>query len=474
MKQRDILNRAASRGIEYRENVGRISPHPKAEASVLRALFDTGLPEDGRGADEVLDQLADAAEQGLVGSTGDAFFGWVMGASHPIGIAADWLTSAWGQNSAIYQTAPAAAIAEEVAGEWLIDLLRLPPQSSIAFTTGATMASFICLAAARGEVLRRHGWDLEAKGQFGAPEVRVFVSEEAHSSIFADLRYLGFGHERLKLIKVDQQGHLLIDDLEEKVAGYNGPAIVIAQAGHINTGACDDFQAIHAIAKSSNAWLHVDGAFGLWAQSSAKLSFLCKGVDLADSWAVDGHKWLQVPYESGFAIVKDKVAHCRAMATTAGYLNETPEDGRNPTYYGPELSRRARGFTVWAVLQHLGRNGVSDIVDGNVANARQLAASFAKEQGIRVLHEVYLNQVTVNFEDEDGYSQALSQRMVQAVQKNKHWFVKEADWRGQVVLRFSFSSMTKTEAQIDELSEFITQTWRSLNIEAACLDKQTV
>ncbi|PHR01274.1 MAG: aspartate aminotransferase family protein [Sulfitobacter sp.] len=458
----EILSHAAKYGIEYRNKVKTKSPYPVSDANGLRRLFDIALPDKGRPAVDVINQLVHSSEQGLVGSTGDAFFGWVMGASNTVGIAADWLTSAWGQNSAIYQTAPSAAIAEEVAGKWLIDLLKLPAESSVAFTTGATMASFISLAAARGEVLRRHCWDLEAQGMFSAPEVKVYVSEEAHSSIFAVLRYLGFGHERLIRVAAIEDGAMSVADLEARLQDGGGPSIIIAQAGHINTGACDDFKAISSLAKKANAWLHIDGAFGLWAQSSAKLSYLCDGVDKADSWAVDGHKWIQVPYDSGYAIIKDKTAHCRAMATTAGYLNETVEDGRNPTHFAPELSRRARGFTVWAVLQHLGRQGISKIVEGNVYNARQLATHLKRAKGIRVLHKVYLNQLAVMFEDDFGPSSDLTLKVVTTLQEENRWFVKEAEWRGKTILRISFSSATKTEAQIQDIAGDIVRIWQDI------------
>ena len=467
MTQKQLLNHAAELALGYRDQVNQISPYPSASADDLRALFDTGLPDSGRPGTDVLSQLSDVATPGLVGSTGEAFFGWVMGASNPVGIAADWLTSAWGQNSAIYQTAPSAAIAEEVAGNYLTDLLDLPPESSIAFTTGATMASFISLAAARSEVLKRHGWDIEEMGMFSAPEVRVFVSEEAHSAIFAALRYLGFGSQRLIRVASDFQGRMDPTDLAAKLSAHEGPTIIIAQAGHINTGACDDFNTISALAKTHNAWLHVDGAFGLWAKASPTYAHLCKDAELADSWAVDGHKWLQVPYDSGFAIIKNRDAHCRAMATTAGYLNENPEDGRNPTYFVPEISRRARGFTVWAVLQSMGRDGVARIVEQNCANATALSSRLADMPGVRILHQVHLNQISVVFEDPCDPTTNRTLDVVAMLNKNRDRFVKEATWRGQVIMRLSFSSAPQTPEQIDQFATEISDCWATIRAKTA-------
>ncbi|MEE9428987.1 MAG: pyridoxal-dependent decarboxylase [Paracoccaceae bacterium] len=461
MTEQDYLQLAAQRGMAYRQTVNEQNPYPRANTEELRALFDTGLPEHPRPGNEVLTQLADAAEAGLVAASGDAFYGWVMGASDPVGTAADWLTSAWGQNSAIYQTAPSAAIAEEIAGKYLIDLLCLPAQSSFAFTTGATVASFIGLAAARSEILHRQGWDLEKQGMFGAPEIPVLLSKEAHSAISVALRYLGFGSNCLHRIKADADGRMRPDDLAEKLAKLNCPSIVIAQSGHINTGACDNLDEIGDLTLKHAAWLHVDGAFGLWASASPTHAHLCAGVEKADSWAVDGHKWLQVPFDSGFAFVKNKDAHCRAMAMTAGYLNETPEDGRNPTYYSLELSRRARGFSVWAVLQSLGRAGVREIVDGNCNNATRLAKILVAVPGIRLLHNVVLNQVSLVFEDPDS-GVARTVAVVEALQKDGRWFVKEAQWRDETIMRLSFSSTTKTDAQIDEFGAAILACWEEV------------
>ena len=462
MNEQDYLKQAATRGLAYLDKVNETKPYPLLDANGLRALFDTGLPQKGRAGQDVLTQLADAAEAGLVGLTGNAFYGWVMGSSHTVGVAADWLTSVWGQNSAIYQTAPSAAIAEETAGKWLIDLLGLPEHSSIGFTTGATMAGFTCLAAARSQVLHKAGWDIEAQGQFGAPEINVYVSTEAHSTVFVALRYLGFGHKRLIMVDADSEGRMVTTDLAKKLSGQTGQSIIIAQAGHINTGAFDDFSAISALAAKHDAWMHIDGAFGLWAKASSEYAGLCEGAENADSWSVDGHKWLQVPYDSGFAIVKHPQAHARAMAISAGYLIHSSNDGRIPTNYVPELSRRARGFAVWAVLQTMGRDGIAAIVEGNCSNAARLAARLSAIDGIRILNQISLNQIAVVFEDKDPEIRSRTQEVVKALQDDGRWYVQEAVWRGETILRLSFSSATKPDAQVDIFADAIVACWESV------------
>ncbi len=461
---RELLETAGERAISFRENNEEISPYPQVGVEHLRKMFDVSLPQKGRSGKDVINQLADAAEQGLVGISSKKFYGWVMGSSHPAGIAADWLTSAWAQNAAIYQTAPSAAVTEEVAGKWLLDLLDLPRKSTFAFTTGATMASVICLAAARSEVLKKAGWDLEADGMFGAPEVKAFISEEAHATIYSGLRFLGFGKTRLVQVSSDDEGRMNAEDLAEKLLSHSGPKIIIAQAGHINSAAFDDFVAISKLSCKHDAWLHIDGAFGLWARTSPKYRNLCNDVELADSWSIDGHKLLQVPYDSGYAIIKNPDAHMRAMATSASYLNESSEDGRNPTSFAPELSRRARGFTLWAVLQTLGREGVTALVEENCQAAAQLANRLTKVPGICLLHKPYLNQLAISFNDIGSKTdqQQTTIRTLKKVQTQQCWFLKEAVWKGKTILRVSFSSMPNSTQEIDELADAIIDAYRSV------------
>ncbi|MEO1239947.1 MAG: pyridoxal-dependent decarboxylase, partial [Pseudomonadota bacterium] len=274
--------------------------HPTATAEELRARFCVPLPEGPRDGVAVLDDLVAAAKDGLVGNTDGSFFAWVMGGSSPVGVAADWLTSAWGQNAAIYQTAPAAAIAEEAVSAWLLDLLDLPRDASVGFVTGATMAAFVGLAAARTSVLQRAGHDFEAQGLQGAPIIKVFLSDDAHITNYSALRYIGLGDANIVKIPSDTQGRMIVADLAAQLDAHAGPKIIIAQAGHINSGAFEDFGAISTLSRQHDAWLHVDGAFGLWARATQSRAHLTDHVDLADSWSVDGHKWLQIPYDSGF------------------------------------------------------------------------------------------------------------------------------------------------------------------------------
>ena len=365
-----------------------------------------------------------------------------MGGSHLAGVAADWLTSAWGQNAAIYQTAPAAAIAEETAAAWLLDLIDLPRASSVGFATGATMASFAGLAAARGEVLRRAGCDLDAVGLQGAPTIRVFISDEAHASNFAALRLLGFGEANLVRITTDDQGRLDPRALGGAMAVRSGPKIVVCQAGHINSGAFDRFEAIADLTAAHGAWMHVDGAFGLWARAVPELREQCRGVERANSWAVDGHKWLQFPYDSGFAIVRHADAHRRAMDITASYLTEDPRDGRNPTQFGPELSRRARGFVVWAVLQTLGREGVAAMVRRHVDCAGLIADRLVPVPGIRIENDVRLNQVALSFgrSADDPEAGCLTRKVAEGLNAGGRFFVRTAEWRGRTILRLSVTA----------------------------------
>lgn len=452
---RALADWVADRAVAFRRQTALAPPRPEASPRKLRAVFDVGLPDEGRRGDEVLALLDRAAQEGLVRNIGPRFFGWVMGASHPVGVAAEWLTAAWGQNAAIYHTSPAAAAAEEVSANWLLDLLQLPRECSVGFSTGATMASFICLATARAEVLRKIGYALDEGGLIGAPPVTVFIGEEAHASVYSALRYLGFGRRNIVSVPSDPEGRMLPAELSTRMEGASGAKIVVAQAGQINTGAFDPLREIAAFAERSGAWLHVDGAFGLWARAVPELAGMCDGADLADSWAVDGHKWLQVPYDSGFAIVRDASAHRRAMDISATYLGDTPADGRNPTQYGPELSRRARGFAVWAVLQALGRNGVADLVRRHCQYARLLAKSLRSVPGIHVHNDVCLNQVVVSFgagpEGEDG----VTDQVIAALERENAVFVEGATWKGRRVMRVSIVSHETAAADVEYLANAI-------------------
>ncbi|MCV2871954.1 aminotransferase class V-fold PLP-dependent enzyme [Defluviimonas sp. WL0050] len=456
----DVLTRAASYARGYRSSKHPISP--SASAAALRERFCLPLTNDGFPGGRVIDELIAAAEPGLVGNTDPNFYAWVMGASDPVGVAADWLTSAWGQNAAIYQSSPAAATAEEAVEAWLLELLDLPRDSSVGFVSGATMAAFVSLAAARGEVLRRYGYDIDAEGLQGAPKVHVFLSDDAHVTNYAALRQLGFGEANFHRLPSDEAGLMRPKDLAASMIRAEGPKIIVAQAGHINSGGFEPLAEIAELARSHHAWMHVDGAFGLWARASVTRKDLATGAELADSWSVDGHKWLQLPYESGFAIVRNRKAHQRAMQKTAGYLNTDEEDGRNPSAYTPGLSRRAQGFAAWAVLRRLGRNGVAGLVDRHCGAATVLAERLGRIGGLSVLNRVDLNQIIVGCHDRNNEHWKIA-ALADGLNAEQHFFVRTASWQGRTVLRLSIISQDVDFNHAEMLAEAIEELWPAID-----------
>jgi len=451
-----LLAQIAAYAADYRQTPQEL--HPSASVAELRERLVIDLPDHSRDPQVVLNELIAGAEPGLVGSTQPGFLAWVIGAAHEAGVAADWLTATWDQNAGIYQTAPAAAIAEEAVARWLLDLLDLPRIASMGITTGATMANFTCLAAARDAVLGRAGCDLSQTGLQGAPEITIFMSAEAHASNVSALRYLGFGEANFQRIQTDLNGVMDVDALSAAIADQAGPAIIIAQAGHIHSGAFDRFADIAQIARANQTWLHVDGAFGLWARALPECAALIQGLEQADSWSVDGHKWLQIPYDCGFAIVSDPKAHRRAMEITASYLPHNEDEGRNPTHFGPELARRARGFPVWAVMQSLGRQGIVDLVRAHRACARHLAERLSKMPEARVEHDVVLNQVAVSFGAPDADTDTRNARTLKVCEQlnaSGRYFVQTSEWRGHQILRFSFSGTMSQTAEVDALADAV-------------------
>lgn len=453
-----LLRLAADRAITFREGLDARPQRADQDFSAALSAWSAPTPEKGAAATLVIDELAALAEPGLQASAGRRFHGWVIGASHPVGVAADFLTSAWGQNAGNHVASPAAAAAEAVAEKWLLDILRLPREASVGFVTGATVANFVGLAAARGEVLRRVGWDVERDGLFGAPPVSVLIGEEAHATVFSALQFLGFGHDRPVRVAADPQGAMQPEALERALAACTGPIIVVTQAGHINTGAFDPHGELIAMAQSHGAWVHVDGAFGLWARASAPQATLANGVELADSWATDGHKWLQTPYDCGYAIVRDAEAHRRAMVIAASYLPSVAWGERDPSHFVPELSRRARGFATWALLRHFGRDGIAAMVDRHCRLARLIAKRTAAEPGIAVLADVVLNQVILRFGDDDARTLAAIARL----QADGEAFAGGAKWRGQWVMRISVSGWATTTEDAARTADAIVAAWRAV------------
>lgn len=452
----------------FRASLPGRPPRPTISPEELFARLDGPTPERGEDGVAVIEALATAAEPGLMGTAGPRFFGWVIGASHETGVAADMLTGAWGQNTGMYAGSPAAALVEKIAGDWLLDILRLPKECSAGFVTGATMANFVGLAAARNEVLRRAGWDVEAKGLYGAPPVRVVLGADAHTTVLAALRFLGFGAKTAEPIATDDQGRMKADALERALAQGEGPAIVIAQAGQINTGAFDPMGPIAEACRKHDAWLHIDGAFGLWARAVPEMAQLADGLELADSWATDGHKWLQLPYDCGLAFVRHPDAHRRAMAIEASYLPKGDAIEHDPSLYVPELSRRARGFAAWAMIKTLGRDGIADMVRRHCAFARRVAERVSQEPGVRIINDVCLNQVIVAFGEGDVEAQNGATRAVIArLQQDNVVFAGGSAWRDRWVLRLSVISGPLTEADIDRLGDAIIAAWRAVRGGAA-------
>ena len=437
---------AAQLAADYRRRIAAASHTPVDSYAQVLARFAGPLPEDGGDGAAIIRELAEGAESGLRASTAPRFFGWVIGNSHPTGVAADWLTSAWGQNAANVHASPAASAVEAVAAGWMLDLLGLPAESSVGVVTGATVANFVCLAAARSEVLRRAGWDVEGDGLFGAPPIRVLIGADAHTTVFSGLKYLGLGAKRVRTVATDDLGRMLPADFERALGEGDGPVIAIAQAGQICTGASDPFTQLAPLAKAAGAWLHVDGAFGLWAAASPRLKHLVAGVEQADSWGTDGHKWLQTPYDCGFAIVRDSAAHLRAMSVSASYLPPASAEERDPSAYGPELSRRARGFAVWAMLKQLGRSGVAQMVENDVAVAQEMAAGMAEIDGAELVCAVELNQFMIRFGGEVSVEEGdrLTLATVDQIQRDAVAYIGPSLWRGQWVMRVSVCSIATT------------------------------
>ena len=451
-----LLSRVAEHAAARRAGDAERRHAPDVAYDEQVARFALDLSRDGASPEQVIRELIEIAEPGLAAMTGPRFFGWVIGGSNSVGVAADWLTSAWGQNTANHFATPSASAAETSAAAALLDLLDLPRESSVGFVTGATMASFTCLAAARSEVLRRAGWDLEADGMAGSPPITVILGAEAHSTIFAGLKYLGFGERRLVKVDVDANGGMLADAAVAAIAKANGPVIVIAQAGHINSGSFDPFASIAAACNAKGAWLHIDGAFGLWARATETHRNLGAGMEFADSWSVDGHKWLQTPYDSAYAIVRHREAHQRAMQIAASYLPSAGFDVRVPADYVPELSRRARGFATWAMIRLLGRSGIAEMVSRHCGLAQRMAQALSAA-GAEVLNDVVLNQVAVHFG-----SDSETQATIAKVQADGVCFVGGAHWRGRQIMRVSVTNENTTEADIDRSAGAMLAAWKAV------------
>lgn len=439
---RILLQSAAERAIRYLEGLPsrRVAPEPRALARLPE--LDTAVPEAPADAQEALELLDSVVSPATMATAGPRYFGFVIGGSLPAALAANWLAGAWDQNSAFHNIAQATAMLEAISLRWILDLLGLPPASAGAFVTGATMANFTALAAARNAVLKKAGWNVEAQGLFGAPPISVIVGEEAHPTLFKSLGLLGLGRSRLTRVPVDGQGRMRPSALPR----LSGPTILCTQAGNVNTGAFDPIGEICSRARGDNVWVHVDGAFGLWAAAAPARAHLTAGMQQADSWATDAHKWLNVPYDSGLALVKDAEALKASMAITAEYL-PTDSPYRNPSDFTPELSRRARGVEIWAALRSLGRSGLADLVERTCRCAARFAEGLASA-GHQVLNQVVLNQVLVSF----GTPQT-TRRVIAALQEEGTCWCGETVWQGQTAMRISVCSWATTEDDVERSLE---------------------
>jgi glutamate/tyrosine decarboxylase-like PLP-dependent enzyme len=453
-----LLDRARRHAGEFLRSLPERHVGARATREELLAALRVPLSDSGEDDAEVLDALAALGERGAVACPGPRYFGFVIGGSLPVALAADWLTSTWDQNPGIYATSPVVSVIEEVAREWLLELFDLPRQSSLGFVTGCQMANFTCLAAARHGVLRRAGWDVEEDGLYGAPRINLITSAESHVTIDVAMRYLGFGTRALLRVESDGEGRMRADRLRRLLENLSGPTIICAQAGNVNTGAVDPLREIAGIAREHGAWLHVDGAFGLWARTSAALQPLVDGIELADSWATDAHKWLNVPQDSGVAIVRHAEDHRAAMTTTAAYLVQTQGVERDAVDWVPEFSRRSRGIAVYAAIRALGREGVAALVERCCARARQIADFLREVPGVEILNDVVLNQVLVRFGGDDD----LTRRVIAGVQEDGTCWLGGTTWQEKAAMRVSVSNWSTSEEDAARSAEAIARVYREL------------
>jgi glutamate/tyrosine decarboxylase-like PLP-dependent enzyme len=443
----ELLRHAAELAIDYRSALPdrRVGIEPGTTVDGLRARLGGPLPSQGMDARAMIDELVAGVDPGLVAMSGPRYFGFVIGGSVPAALAADWLTSAWDQNVGLYLGTPAAAVVEEVVADWLVELFGLPAGTTVGFVSGATMANFTAMATARHAVLRAAGWDVEEHGLQGAPAVRVIAGADVHVSLLNALRYVGLGRGRVERIPTDDEGRMDVEALAGALRDRDEPTIVCAQAGEVNTGGFDAFERIVPVVRAHrNAWLHVDGAFGLWAAASQRLRHLVAGIDGADSWGTDAHKWLNVPYDAGIVFVRDGAAHRAAMGMSAAYLPPAPGEERDPFDYVPEMSRRARGFPIYAAIRSLGTSGIAEMIERDCDLARRMARQLANHPRIRIVNEVVLNQVLVAVGD--GPTTA---SVVDRIQTDGVLWLGATTFHGTRAIRISVSGWNTTEADAD-------------------------
>lgn len=435
------LDRAHHHASQWLGSLPSRPVRPSATADELLEVFGGPLPDHGTGAADVVDELARKAEPGLMAIPSGRFFGWVMGGTLPASLGSDWLVSAWDQNSGMRYATPAMAAIEESAGAWILDLLGLPAGSDVGFVTGGTMANFVGLAAGRGDVLTRAGWDLNTRGLIGAPPVTVLAGAEVHASVDLALRYLGLGLPTL--VAADDEGRMRPDALADALAAVTGPVMVVLQAGNLHSGAFDPMRELVTLAHDHGAWVHVDGAFGLWAAASPRWAGQLDGLDTADSWATDAHKTLNVPYDCGIAIVARPEAARAALGVRTSYLIQDAGAPADPFELVPEMSRRGRGIPVWAALRQLGRSGTVALVERLAENARALADGLAALPGVEVLNDVVFTQVSLAF-GSDERTRAVTQALIA---EGTVW-MSGSKWKGRDILRISVSNWSTDDTDV--------------------------
>lgn len=440
---RPALTYALETSLAYLDSLGDRPVGAKASQADLRQALSIPLVDEGCDPAEVIERLAKAADPGLVGSAGGRFYAWVIGGSLPAALAADWLAAAWDQNAASYACSPAAATVEEVAGDWLKDILGLPMEASCGFVTGCNMAHATCLAAARNSLLAKRGWDVERQGLAGSPPLRILTSPAVHGSFVRAARFVGLGADAIVRLAADENDRLRPNALAEALK-EDRPTIVLLQAGDINIAAFDDYRTLIPMAKAHDAWVHIDGAFGLWATASSTYRHLTKGVEQADSWATDGHKWLNVPYDCGYAFVRDTDAHRAAMGLVTSYV-DISEDAREATNWNPEWSRRARGFPTYAAIRQLGRKGIESMIDRCCEHCLSLTEGIGALPGAEMLWRPTLNQGLVRFGDSDERTDFVTN----ATQKHGGAFFTGTTWRGQRAMRISVCNWQTTADDIE-------------------------
>jgi glutamate/tyrosine decarboxylase-like PLP-dependent enzyme len=449
-----LLDRALSHANEYLETLRERPVISVERDAALRRRLGGPVPEQPSDPETVLDALALAGVRGTVATAGPRYYGFVTGGSLPVAMAADWLAGAWDQNVALNVMSPLGGAVETVVADWLLEILELPRSASVGFVTGAHMANVTALAVARHQVLRQAGWDVEADGLQGAPRITVLAGTEAHSSIGAACRLVGLGARTIVRVSSDDQGRMIPEALSDALGSSSGPRIVCAQAGNVNTGACDLFPPIVRAVREHGAWLHVDGAFGLWAAAAPERRHLVDGLSGADSWTTDAHKWLNVPYDSGIVIVAHPAAHRAAMSQTAAYLTGSTGEARDGMDWVPEASRRARGIPIYAVLRQLGRAGIAELVERCCRLAERMAARLRDRDGISVLNDVVLNQVLVRFQTA-GVN--VTPAVIEAVQRSGVCWCGGTDWQGQPAMRISISNWSTTESDIDRSADAVVE-----------------